>query len=299
MNQTENNLTDLNGLSVDFGGTKIFAARFVQGKITESRRELTQAEASIDDQVAAVKSMLDSLDIQDDDRVGMAVSGRVNSDGVWHAVNTNTLSAIDDAPLKSMLQETLGRSVSVINDAVAGGLAEARFGAGQGVDSFVYITVSTGVGGVCILSGVPAVSRRGLAGHIGFMTSRRATKVCGCGRTETLESVASGRAIERYAAEHDTRLPDSRTVFEYSRKGTPWAQKIVVRSAEAVAETSVDLAAALGIERVVLGGSVGLAEGYAELVANAVACEPLLFQIDVAPAALGQQSVLIGALLHI
>jgi len=57
------------------------------------------------------------------------------------------------------LEADFGVPVSVDNDANVAALGH-RFGAGQGYDSFMYITVSTGVGGGWILNGRPGMVQR-------------------------------------------------------------------------------------------------------------------------------------------
>ncbi len=66
-----------------------------------------------------------------------------------------------------MRSAEFGVPVSVDNDANVAALGEHRFGAGTGCDSFLYITVSTGVGGGWILKGRPGRGAGGMAGEIG------------------------------------------------------------------------------------------------------------------------------------
>jgi polyphosphate glucokinase len=55
----------------------------------------------------------------------------------------------------SLLQETLGRPVRVVNDADAAGYAEAKFGAAKGVGGTVLLaTLGTGIGSALIVDGV-------------------------------------------------------------------------------------------------------------------------------------------------
>jgi fructokinase len=57
--------------------------------------------------------------------------------------------------LRAALIEGLGCPVAVDTDVNGAGLAEGRLGAGQGLDSFVYLTIGTGIGGGLILNGEP------------------------------------------------------------------------------------------------------------------------------------------------
>lgn len=57
--------------------------------------------------------------------------------------------------IQERFEEALGRPVTVVNDADAAGLAEARYGAGQGVSGLVLvITLGTGIGGAMVHEGV-------------------------------------------------------------------------------------------------------------------------------------------------
>jgi polyphosphate glucokinase len=59
-----------------------------------------------------------------------------------------------DTDVDAVMTERLGRSVHVINDADAAGLAEARYGAARGVDGVVLmITLGTGIGSAVIVNG--------------------------------------------------------------------------------------------------------------------------------------------------
>lgn len=58
-----------------------------------------------------------------------------------------------DQPLKDTLQDHFGVPVFLENDSALVGLGEAVFGAGEDEEIVVYITISTGVGGVRIVNG--------------------------------------------------------------------------------------------------------------------------------------------------
>jgi glucokinase len=58
-----------------------------------------------------------------------------------------------DFPLADWCRETLGHTPAIENDADTAGLAEALFGAGQGFDPVLYVTVGTGIGGGLIHGG--------------------------------------------------------------------------------------------------------------------------------------------------
>ena len=279
----------LSGYAIDLGGTKTAAARIEEGQVIDRLQHPTDPAADMEAQLQALAPMLAELGYSFGDPLGVAVAGRVDSAGNWHAVNTGTLRSITAAPLGTALRERFGPNVAAVNDAAAAALAEARLGAGQGAYNFAYLTVSTGIGGGLVLGGRLVDSLNGLAGHVGFSSSRLGSSLCGSGRFGTVESVAGGRAIAEAAG-----LPDARAVFEDGN-----FQPVIDRSAAAVAGLIADLTAILGLDRVAVGGSIGLAEGYLTRVTGHLNVEPPLFKPQIVPAQLVHDSGLIGALLAV
>ena len=164
----------------------------------------------------------------------------------------------------------------------------------ENIDSLLYMTVSTGVGAGLVLNGKPLQSADGLASHMGFMSSRQGTDPCGSGRTGTLESVASGTAIGRAASAATGRHMTGYDAYQAHLADDAAVSAIVDRSARAVATAIADVRALLGIQLVVIGGSVGLAEGYIERVQRHLGTEPDLFRPRLIPARLGSESALFG-----
>ena len=284
------------GVAVDFGGTNIAASRVVAGRVRNPLRAETDGAAGPEAQVAAICGLLDRLDLQPVDKVGVAVAGRVDAGGTWHALNTETLSRVRAVPLRALLSERLGRDVTVQNDATAAVIGESIAGAGRGVARFGYLTVSTGVGGGIVLDGQPVTSPSGLAGHVGFTTSRLSAGRCGSGRVSTVENVAGGRAIAAAAAAGGRPGWDAKRVFEAHLGGESWASDLITTSARAVAELIANLKALLDLDRVAVGGSIGLAPGYLALIDAALAEEPEIFRPEIVPAELGHAAPLIGIL---
>lgn len=277
----------ISGFAVDLGGTKTAAARIENGLVTARLQQATDPGADMDAQLDAVSDLLMALGHGFNEPLGVAVAGRVDASGHWHAVNTGTLRAISAAPLGERLRQRFGSKAYAVNDAAAAGLAEARLGAGQGAHNLAYLTVSTGVGGALVLGGRLLDSANGLAGHVGFAGSRLGDQRCGSGRMGTVESVAGGRAIAAAAG-----LADARAVFAHGG-----FEPIIDRSAAAIAALIGDLTAILGLDRAIIGGSIGLAPGYLQRVQDHLEAEPELFRPMLAAAQLGHDSGLVGALL--
>lgn len=101
----------------------------------------------------------------------------------------------DDVPLRDDLAEALEIPVYFDNDANGGALAEWFFGAGKGCRDFLYLTMSTGIGGGIIANGALLQGANGLAGELGHVIIERDGPLCGCGMHGCLEAYAGGRAV--------------------------------------------------------------------------------------------------------
>src|SRR5919199_607185 len=86
--------------------------------------------------------------------------------------------------------------VEADNDVNAAALGEARYGAGRGLDSFLFVAVGTGLGGAIVVGGRVMRGATGTAGEIGHVPVFGAEDVvCSCGRSGHLEAVVAAPAI--------------------------------------------------------------------------------------------------------
>lgn len=104
-------------------------------------------------------------------------------------------------PLKALFQEHFEVPVWVTNDANAAAIGEQQFGAAQGQDDFVIVTLGTGVGSGFVVNGELVYGHDGFAGELGHTIVERQGRSCGCGRLGCLETYASATGIVRTAVE--------------------------------------------------------------------------------------------------
>lgn len=172
-------------------------------------------------------------------------------------------------PLTQTLEQITDLPTLAVNDAQAAAWAEYHALGGEYRD-LVFITVSTGVGGGVVSAGKLLTGVGGLAGHLGHTLADPHGPVCGCGRVGCVEAIASGRGI---AAAAKARLPDAdaKTIFSRAGQGDEQASRLIHRSARTLARLVADVKAMTDCQIVVIGGSVGLAEGYLALVEHYLA----------------------------
>jgi glucokinase len=200
-----------NVIAVDIGGT-----RFRVGLFDEQGRRLLVEERSTlrsggrEWMLQQVRDLCrDISDKSDYPLTGCGVSFGGPVDFERQRVTSLHAPGWEDFPLAEWAQKNLDLPCWIDNDANAGALGEFRYGAGRGLRSLVYVTLSTGIGGGLILEGRIVRGRDGLAGEIGHLPVSENGVLCSCGARGCLETFCSGTAIARQAQEWAARRPES------------------------------------------------------------------------------------------
>ena len=279
-------------LAIDIGGTKLAAALVDDGLRVQARREIpTPASKTPEALDAALEELIAPL-VNRAQRVAIASTGIIR-EGTLLAINPRNLGGLLHYPLVPQLKKLTGLPVIAINDAQAAAWAEYQTLAAQGED-MVFITVSTGVGGGVVSGGKLLTGAGGLAGHLGHTLADPDGAVCGCGRIGCVEAIASGRGIAAQAA-GDLLGLDAKAIFAHAAQGHVQARALVNRSAQVLARLIADVKATTDCQRVVIGGSVGLADGYLDAVRSFLAHEPAVYHVEVTAAHYRHDAGLLGA----
>jgi len=281
-------------LAVDIGGTKLAAALVDDDLMVHDRRELATPASRTPDALRAVLQTLVAPLASRAQRVAIASTGIIR-DGVLLAINPDNLGGLLHFPLVDTLQALTGLPTLAVNDAQAAAWAEYHALRGDYRD-MVFITVSTGVGGGVVNDGKLLLGSGGLAGHIGHTLADPNGPFCGCGRRGCVEAIASGRGLAA-AAEGELAGCDAKAIFIRAGQGDEQAARLIHRSAGALARLVADTKAITDCQCVVIGGSVGLAEGYLALVETYLAQEPQVYQVSLRPAHYRHDAGLLGAAL--
>lgn len=267
-------------LAIDLGGTKLAAALVDGPRVLERRETPTDRGGGPAAWIEAIARLVDGW--SDGRAAGIAVTGLVR-DGLWRAVNPDTLAVPDDVPLVATLAARLGMPVLARNDAQAAAWGEYRFGAGRG-GTAVFVTVSTGIGGGLVVDGRLVEGRTGLAGHIGITPIETPDGV------RRLEDVASGAALARMAEGRG----GAGGVTAAALGGEPWATALLDRAIAPLALALRRLHLELDPDCIVIGGGLGLAPGYLDRLEGVLAPLPALMRPRICAAALGADAGLIG-----
>ena len=218
---------------------------------------------------------------------------------VRYAVN---LPGWQKTGLFDRMQEELGTGLDLLNDADLAALGEYAAGAGQGCPIFAYLWVGTGVGAGYVIDGRVVRGAHGAAGEIGYLplyplpVEGEETGGDAPGRG-ALEDAINGDGVTRLArALGMPKVTSAKQVFDAARSGDAAAGRVVRHEAARLAHAVAAIAAVLDPELVVLGGGIGRNADLLLEPLQAALRELSPLHPRVAPASLGDDAVLIGAL---
>ncbi|MFF2902688.1 ROK family protein [Streptomyces sp. NPDC057966] len=201
-------------------------------------------------------------------------------------------------PLRQLLSERLGMPVSLVHDVRAGGVAEARLGAGRGVSNFLFMPVGTGVGAALMFGGRPFPGAHWSSGElIHLVVQPQGGDLCRCGRRGCLATVGSAAAISsHYGRATGERGVPAEEVLRRATGGEPSAARVWDEAVEALAEGVAICAAVVDPALVVVGGGLALAgDLLLTPLAEAVARRCSYGRPELATAQLGDYAACIGA----
>jgi glucokinase len=256
-------------IALDVGGTGIKCALVdADGRVRHAERHPTGAgrgpEAVIETILGIAEGLAATARGQGLEPVGagLVVPGVIDERrgvAVW-AANVG----FRDVPLQALLEERLGLPAALGHDVRAGGLAEARLGAGRGHDYVLVIPIGTGIAAANVVHGQVYTGAHGAGGEIGHIVVRPGGPECGCGQRGCLESIASASAVGRRYSEQAGRPATAEEVARLAAEGEPIAVAVWQETIDALADGLLTGMALFDPAVVVLGG--GLAEAGEQLL---------------------------------
>ena len=202
-------------IGIDLGGTNIKAAVVGQasGLIRMETRE-TQADRGpvhvLDRIVAISRYLMADKPAGTLAGIGIGAPGSIDWDRTT-LIHPPNIPGWGTVNLCEALRRRLGSDLHVVveNDANVAALGSAHFGAGKPFDSFIMVTLGTGVGGAIIYRGRIFRGTTGAAGELGHMTIDYAGPPDSAGVAGAIEAYLGQRNLSDYARRRIASNPDS------------------------------------------------------------------------------------------
>lgn len=164
-----------------------------------------------------------------------------------------------DVPFGRLVADRLALPVALGHDVRNGALAEARWGAGRGVDSMYFVAIGTGIAGGLVVDGRVQDGTSGQAGEVGHLVVRPGGPECGCGNRGCLESIASASRIAMAYRALTGVTASAEQIAALVRAGDAAAQQIWTEAVEALGDALTALTVLSDPALIVLGGGLSLA----------------------------------------
>ena len=263
-------------IGIDIGGTKIsMAVGNANGKILAHREIPTRTGSETRRCLEALAQNLKALIAESGvsknriSGIGVGIPGPVDSrKGVVPC--SPHLPGWTGFALRRWLEKKIGIRAVMANDANAAALGEKKFGQGRGLRHFIYMTISTGIGGGIVVNSKLLEGSGFAAGEVGHMTIVTRGDRCGCGKRGCLEAYASGTAIANFAARELKRGRRSAAIRALmrqeplsakilglaARQGDGLARAVFRRAGVYLGVGVANLLNILNPEKIILGGGV-------------------------------------------
>jgi glucokinase len=313
-------------LALDLGATQIRAAAILAGGERLERRAAATPLGSGEEAIfrACAETLCgvrDALPAKVRDRlvaIGISSMGPVDP---WRGLVVDPPNVPDlcDSPLADEMERRVGLPAYLERDTNVAALAEHWLGAARGCTDFLYVTVSTGLGGAIVRDGSLVLGPDGTAGELGHVTLiADGGPRCGCGGMGHLEGIAAGAGLAAQAQEavaagesaflavrvqgHGAqgRLLTARDVAEGELAGDATCIRLMERARRAFAIACVGWVNAFNPDRIVIGGMLAERQGERwlsparDLVAQTAFRAPA-GRVRIVPAELGHDVGLVGA----
>jgi glucokinase len=227
-------------IGIDIGGTKtaIGIIDTTTGKISQKQVLNTPAGSGLDivflHHVAEVVHALERLPVG----IGICelvdTGGRIASQSKFNWTTADIRNAFDFAP-----------SLKIESDVRAAAMAEGRFGAGVGLNHWIYVNAGTGIATVLMQNGKPYVGTNGLGMAFGMSPS----STVGDQPQPTIEDLAGAKGMINIARKKSLRVESLQDLIEISPVCLSQGGKVLGRAIGTLANM-------LDPQTIVLGGGV-------------------------------------------
>ncbi|MGE5845233.1 MAG: ROK family protein [Ignavibacteria bacterium] len=304
-------------IGVDLGGTSIkIGIVSSEGKILKKVSLNTEAEKGPDYVIKQIKKGIDSI----------LVANKINLKGIGigaPGVVTLKTGTVENPPnfpgwekveLGKIIKKEFGLPVHIENDANAAAVGELIFGAGKKYNSFIMVTLGTGVGGGVIIDKKLYRGEFGAAGEVGHITIDFNGPKCNCGSFGCVEAYIGNQYLVNSIRNELPSHPDSlvhklieqdyinltpKIIDTAAEQGDEYAVSVIKDAGRNLGSALASVSNLLDISTFIIGGGVaGFGKPLFDEViktASSRVLKPLQNRVKVLPAKLKNDAGIKGA----
>ncbi len=304
-------------IGVDLGGTNIKIGIVSQkGKIVKKISLLTKVEEGPEKVISQILKGIDEIlnkNKKEIQGIGIGSPGTVTPKK-GTVQNPPNFPGWGKVNLGKRISKKSKYDVFVDNDANAAAIGEMIFGAGKRLDSFIMVTLGTGVGGGIIFKRKLFRGEFGAAGEIGHMTIDYKGTKCNCGSLGCIEAYVGNNYLVEWVKKQLKNHKDSKIwelinndlsqlspkiIDEAANSGDEFAAQVIGELGKYLGSALASASNLLDISTFIIGGGVA---GFGEPLFNAMhdtakerVLTPLRNRVKVIPAKLKNDAGIKGA----
>lgn len=251
-------------LAIDAGGTRIKLAAIENGVILNRTSLESRSSEPLQPRLPEIKEALQSLlpSAAKLEGLGMGFPSIVKGNRIFGDVGKFTDA--ENIDFCQWSEREFCVPCRIENDARLAAIGEWQFGAGQGFDNMVAVTLGTGIGTGVIVNGSPLYGRNNAAGILGgHMTANVDGAQCTCGNVGCWETLASTAWLKKMCTTEEIAqsqlregVLDYQAIFSAASSGDSLAIRLKEDSLKVWSALVVSLIHAYDPEIVVFGGGV-------------------------------------------
>lgn len=216
--------------AIDIGGTKIAVGIVTtKGKIICRQEIKTNSDLHFKESSAQIISILKNSVYTFNVKlaaIGIGATGQIDSSN-GKMISNAFLPNWSGILISQYFSQQLRLPVFIENDADAATLAESKWGVGYNKKRFLYLTLSTGVGGGFLINGRIYRGTDGIHPEVGHHVVNPQGPFCFCGKNGCWETLASGTALERNWKNLFSNEKSAQQICQLAREGNEKAQALI------------------------------------------------------------------------
>lgn len=305
----------MKAIGVDLGGTNIKAAVVDREKgIVEQVTRPTQANLGKEHLLDRIgETVSDLVKKNEIIGIGMGLPGMVSKDQTT-VKNPPNLPGWEVVNAAEELTKRTGLPCKIENDANIAAIGSMHFGVGQKFDSFIMITLGTGVGGGIIYNKQLFKGTMGMAGELGHVIIDYHGPLSNSVTRGTVEAYLGQRFLSRFATDMILQNPSNPLYEKFSndfdqlepvdltnaaKQGNELAVEILAKSGNRLGYAIINYVHMMDIRKIVVSGGVSKAGDYlfepARDIVSKHMMEPFKEGFEIVYEDLGNDSALLGA----
>lgn len=247
----------MNILCLESGGTKLVAALADRsGELLDRRIEMRRSGQTAEETMRQLRRMGKGLS---KDSVLAAVSLGFGGT-VDRSLGSPTLcyheQGWDRVNARSFLTDAFRVPVYIENDCNLSALAEYRFGAPKPVDTLLYVTIGTGIGGGVVHRGKLVEFGNLGEAEIGHIVVESGGSECPCGNRGCLETLCSGPGLENLSRQITGERITAKRIMSDFKSGDALADRVCSAAAGYMAQALAPAINLFSPDTLIFGGGV-------------------------------------------